>query len=1036
MLGLTAAWGWSAGALLAFADKVPNEDARALSPIVGWVLLAGVIAAVVLFILHSERWRRFWLAAEDPRAIGLYRIVFGFFIICNVNDFWEYFEFLFTDEGIFTADVARQVHASAQFKGFGDGLTEDEPWGFFDVRAVLEFLKGPKWSLLYFWDSPTFFWAHLWAFQIIAVMFMVGLWSRTTGVITFLLMNSIFFRNHLFWEGTELVYRVFFVYLLFAKSGHAYSVDNWLRCRKLRRTGLLSERDGPGGGAGVAPSGDHPKGLSAIYRLIPAWPRRLMMFQLGAVYAFTGIVKNGNVWAKGDAIYYALNMDHFYRYYPQRFSAIFGTNIMRLMTWVAHWGEAFFAICLIGVVMHWARTEKVPPLVGGKRMLARMCWFVVIMVSAGLVFTTWTVHFHPTLTWGTVLLILGIAGAVCGLFAMLGHYLGGRRSVINPSIGAVLVVSIAVGCLAIPLWKQALSPVVGQGSFCVLWAALLCGLWWGWERLERKPVVVAPERATGILSGLIVAAGLGVCGLLIGADVTRLGLWLILMAVWLVVSIGALRWLRSRRPAAWASLREFGTTQIDRDWVCRWIVGRRIWIAWHLAIMGGIFTLMNIGQFQTGMLSQTIIFFTGLEIATALRFAGRHGRITISAGGALVIGAVVSGVVGALAVTPMTNFLIAVAALVVSGAVLFMVLGRRGAPVPADVTAGLPPIPSEDPTLPHLHRDAGRLPQWALFATALIALLGVLVAALVEPEWNWLRIWYAGVLFISGVAFVRIRAARGHELSVINPDTGKPRTPWAYGAFGRFVFGAFVVWHITAVATWLLPDKDSLHAFRGPARGVFSLYLTRSHTDQGWGMFAPNPPRSNVFLKVLVTDQNGEVWDMKTDVYAAERKPMPWIWNDRMRKMNRRIIGGESGDTSWYRKWHARYYCRHWAMNDTLAPGASGLGISPKKVELVKVWYKIPSPEEVRKKGFYVPEDLLERTGEEKIEYTENCKNAVMGQLPDFVRERHDLPLLGEREKYKPWIKNKRRAWDKAHAPKEEPEEDGDNGDPTRKLDD
>ncbi len=980
MIGLSAALGWNSGALLAFAeDKVPNEEAQALSPIVGWVLLVGVVAAVTLFILHSERWRRFWLAAEDPRAIGLYRIVFGFFIICNVNDFWEYFEFLFTDEGIFTADVARQVHASAQFKGFGDGLTEDEPWGFFDVWGVIEFLKGPKWSLLYFWDTPTFFWAHLWAFEILGTMFMIGLWSRTTGVLTFFLMNSIFFRNHLFWEGTELVYRVFFVYLLLAKSGHAYSVDNWLRCRRLRRRGLLSERDGPGGGAGAPPSEDHPRGLHAIYRLIPVWPRRLMMFQLGTVYAFTGIVKNGNVWAKGDAIYYAWNMDHFYRFYPQRFSAIFGTNVMRLMSWMAHWGEAFFAISLIGVIMHWARTEKVPKLDAGKRMVVALCWFTIILVSGGLVFTTWTVHFTPVLSVGTLFLVVGIAGTVGSAGTMLGRYMGGR-AVLDGRTVAALVASVAVGVVAVPTWMRPLPPGGSQLSFCLLWTLLLCFLWWGWVRLDREPVPVVPERAAGVVAGLIVSLGVIVGVLLVGADPTRVPLWLILIGSWLAVSIGTLVWLRSRKPAVWSAFRSFGTTQIDRYWVCRWIVGRRIWIPWHIAIMGGIMTLMNIGQFQTGMLSQTIIFFGGLEVASALRFVGRR-------------------------------------------------VGKWGVPVPADVKAGLPPIPSEDPTLPHLHRDAGRLPQWALFATAGIALLGVLVAVVVKPEWNWLRIWYAGVLFISGVAFVHIRAARGRALSVINPDTGAPRTPWAYGPFGRFVWGSFVVWHLTAVTTWLLPEKDSLHAFRGPARGVFSLYLTRTQTDQGWGMFAPNPPRSNVFLKVLVTDQDGEVWDMRTDVYAEERKPIPWIWNDRMRKMNRRIIGGESGDTSWYRKWHARYYCRKWAMDHD--------GTPPKKVELVKVWYKIPSPEEVRKKGFYVPEDLLARTGEEKVEYTENCKGAVMGQLPDFVRERHGLPPLPEGEKYKPWIKNKKRAWEKAHAPKdEEAEEDGDKGDPTRKLDD
>src|SRR5690606_10847212 len=257
--------------------------------------LVGACAVVALFILNSERWRRFWLQKEDPRSIGLYRIVFGFFVICNMNDFWEYFTFLFTDEGIFTADVARQVHASSQFIGFGDGFTEDEPWGFFDFYAVLEFLEGPKYSLLYFWDTPTAFWIHLWAFEIVAALFMIGFWTRTTGVLTCFLMNSIFFRNHLFWEGTELVYRVFLAYLICARSGHAYSVDNCLRCRKLREKGLLSERGGPGGGAGVPPSDDHPKGLQAIYRMIPAWPRRLAMIQLGCVYAFTGIVKNGSV---------------------------------------------------------------------------------------------------------------------------------------------------------------------------------------------------------------------------------------------------------------------------------------------------------------------------------------------------------------------------------------------------------------------------------------------------------------------------------------------------------------------------------------------------------------------------------------------------------------------------------------------------------------------------------------------------------------------------------------------------------------------
>ena len=113
--------GFAYGLLAFFDDTEPNEEALALGPTTGWLMLLGALAVVALFVLNHQRWRRWWLQLEDPRAIGLYRIVCGFFVICNMNDFWEYFTFLFTDEGIFTADVARHVHARSQFAGFGDG---------------------------------------------------------------------------------------------------------------------------------------------------------------------------------------------------------------------------------------------------------------------------------------------------------------------------------------------------------------------------------------------------------------------------------------------------------------------------------------------------------------------------------------------------------------------------------------------------------------------------------------------------------------------------------------------------------------------------------------------------------------------------------------------------------------------------------------------------------------------------------------------------------------------------------------------------
>jgi hypothetical protein len=326
--------------------------------------------------------------------------------------------------------------------------------------------------------------------------------------------------------------------------------------------------------------------------------------------------------------------------------------------------------------------------------------------------------------------------------------------------------------------------------------------------------------------------------------------------------------------------------------------------------------------------------------------------------------------------------------------------------IPVSVRAGEPILPAADPDLPPSRYDAARLPRWALLVGLLGVLAGIVVRVRIQPDWDFRLVWVATAALLLGVALVRWRRDGACALEVDRVATPR-RMPWAYGPIGRVLVGGLLAWHLTAVATWLMPDKDCLSTFRAPARQVFAFWLTRTTTDQGWGMFAPNPPRSNVFLKVLVTDADGHVWDLRTDVYAEEQKPIPWIWNTRLRKMNRRIIGGESGPSEWYRKWYARYECRQWAREHS--------GEAPVKVELVKVWYAIPSPEQTRKLGYYDPDELLARQGHEKVAHTERCERAVMGQLPNVIRERDGLPRLEEGQ-YRPWIKHKRAKWDKRRA--------------------
>ncbi|MBL9100337.1 MAG: hypothetical protein JNL82_05235 [Myxococcales bacterium] len=910
-------------------DKVPNELAVSLAPTVGWLLLVCAVFVYLLFLMQSERWRRFWLTMGDPRPVALFRIVFAFLVICNINDLWEYFDFLFTDEGLFLTDAARQQFAAGQFKGYGDGWTE-EPLGFFDAAGVLDFLKGPKYSLLYFWDTPSAMWVQLIVFYAVTTALLVGWKTRVMAVLSMLMMNSFFVRNHLFWEGTELVYRVFFFYLICARSGHAYSVDNWLRCRRLRAEDRLSERHGAGGGAGVAPSSVHPRGLEAVYRLIPTWPHMMIILNLAVVYCYSGTVKNGGVWAKGDALYYAIGLDHFHRFYPQELSSVVGLTAMRLMTWVTHWWEACFPLLVLGMVTRWGIRERLEPLHGWRLWATRLCWLGLAVTAMSLTLVTAPVHAPPG----------------------------------------------QVHSLQWALWIGWPCLIVGLG-----------GLWWALGRGIIKPKI------------------------------------------------------RGRQYV------------LDREWFCKWFLGRRVWLTLGLMFHGNLQLFMNIGMFPPIMMSIYLGYFIGDEPGRVLRLFAR----------------------------PLVRLL--------PGLTRFEVF--------ASVARREPPLPAEDRTLPHHHRDGRKVPTallYMLFATALVGVflqatpvlpwlreqvlgrepgaplhfawtvvaiftvlivhtyiqghrgtrrftakllgfaallsgyLAIMGTKVTHPEWidAWLyfkvglHVVIVAVLGLQQIPSWHRRFARvgltfnapdrpklEPDEPIIDPYSQLPRAPWAYGPGGRMLIGFIVVYHVTAVAYWELPDKDCLSTFRAKGREAFAKWLSVTQTDQQWGMFAPNPPRHNVFMKIILVDENGESWDLRNDLYAPERKPIPWIWNDRMRKMNRRVIGGESGKGDVYQKWYGRYLCREWARTHR--------GVMPEKVELWKVSYKIPAPETVARQGWYWPEVLLFDTGREEKQHTEKCLTGEQAQLPDEIRERHGIAPLGD-VKFKPIARSKLPTWEKRHA--------------------
>ncbi|MCA9716370.1 MAG: hypothetical protein KC468_16985, partial [Myxococcales bacterium] len=610
-------------------------------------------------------------------------------------------------------------------------------------------------------------------------------------------------------------------------------VDNWLRCRRLRRAGRLSEPGDParGDGAGLAPSELHPRGLEAVYRRIPIWPRRLLMLQLATIYTTTGIVKNGEIWRRGDALYYALNLDHFYRFYPQRLSALLGTNLFRLMTWVTHWWEVFFAVVLIGVALRWGHGQRFAPLPARARWLARALWITLFATAGAIVVYTLPVHMLPSSRW--------------------------------------------TAAQAQQAWGAAWLAGMLVGGYLV-------------HRLRRRPFT---PRVRG-------------------------------------------RELR-----------------IDDQWVASWLLGRRVWLTLGIVFQLHLMILMNIGMFQPVMIAATIAFLSPREVAGALTRVGH--RLTRA---------------------PLLGPLCARA-------------------LPQHVVEGRSPIPPEDLALPRLRRDGRPLPAWSLWAT----LAAVVVMTYVYRHHRGALDLREATLWIPPALALLVVVTRPRQ----RRDAPTSRVAWAYGPIGRVLAGSLIYGHVAAVALWLLPDKQCVSSFREPMRRVFQPWLAGTATIQNWSMFAPDPPQRNVFLRVLVRDQSGESWDLRTDVYAPEQKPIPWIWNDRMRKMHRRM----SNRSNKFLRWYARYHCRRWALEHG--------GEQPRDVEIYRVTYRVPPPEEVRRDGPYVPEDRLKTHGGEVRIARSDCAKDIRGQLDNTIRARHGLPLIPE-DRVRVWRKGRREQWARA----------------------
>ena len=795
-----------------WADKYPTVPPD-FATHVGWLCFAFVALILVWSWARAESVRRALLALEDPRTFAVLRIGFALMTIGCFLNLYPYWRMLWSDEGIFDLEYAQEKLGRQALRGW------DPEEGFYDSWAVLNFLWN-KPSLFYLWGSPDFVVGYMLVFFFVLVLYGAGVMSRTTGVIAWFLMSGVYNRNSLYWEGTDTVYRCFWLILLFAKTGHAWSFDNWWRCRRLRKQGRLED---PGAGPGEDASGREP-----IYRRVPAWPRYLFMLQLAVLYCSTGSVKTGSVWAAGDALYYALNMDHFYRFewITQQVSYVLATNLFRLNTWVTHWWEMLFPLVLVGVALRFTLRHRHEP------------WYRAQ--------DTWWRRF------GARALLVAIWGLAWRInYLLLPFCLQMKGDVPQDPTPALLEIHVAWG-IVVP-------------AFAVAWYAL--GRW---------PITLLRHGR-------------------------------------------AIPWVTDRVP--WLYIPQL---RLEQETLRAWLLGRRLWLTLGFIFHGFLILFMNIGMFPFIMLMTYAGFLSGEE----------HARI-------------VRGILDTARTLPGVRRLVP--------------QGYERWFVPAQATTAVPVRGRRIPDL----------------VVLLLGLLGVgLVYAKVEPPewiedlgrlaWQWL-----GLIALVALVF-RLLPPRAADIRAAR----EPGPALAYGALGRSLILFAVMYHSLAVGLSLLPSFPIINKWRSPAASIFGSWLRGTGTNQSWRMFAPNPPRSNTFLKTVVIEQDGDRWDLRNN--AFHYRPNPWIWNDRMRKMQRRM----AGKGKWYLRYWAAWQCREWTLLT---------GEMPKEIEISKIITNIPPPDAVAEKGPYHPRKLRPR---ERHIQTHACTGD--GELPLTMKERYGLPITEE----------------------------------------
>lgn len=210
-------------------------------------------------MIHPLRdWDRIFFKPQTAQVLGLYRIAIGLITIYCYLLFAKDATAFFSDRGLIPFESVEKVVQR-------------------DFHTIFSWIR-----------SPLGVKCALGALFVSGVLFTIGLYTRASSILLFILVLSFHERNPEVLNAGDTVLRTQLFLFMFAPAGAAWSVDS-LR-RKLGRPGLEA-----GGALLVAP-----------------WAQRMMQLQVAIIYFVSAYAKwSGDLYRNGSAMYYIFGLTDF-----------------------------------------------------------------------------------------------------------------------------------------------------------------------------------------------------------------------------------------------------------------------------------------------------------------------------------------------------------------------------------------------------------------------------------------------------------------------------------------------------------------------------------------------------------------------------------------------------------------------------------------------------------------------------------------------------------------------------------------------------